>query len=152
MQNHVYWYLFAGTPTSPAFDSWKSAVPNCEKLFDANTRNYGDRVRKIKNKSEEALQKLAAEGSLFDLIYIDGDHSRNAVFRDSVLAWPLLRKRGLLIWDDYKLRPNGPSEERPEHAIDQFLLEREEEYLELHRGYQIIVQKIVHAAPSQGGA
>lgn len=134
---------FAGTPTSPAFDLYKSSIPNCEKLFDANTRNYGDRVRKIKNKSEEALPKLAAEGSLFDLIYIDGDHSRNAVFGDSASAWSLLRTRGILIWDDYKFAPNSPSEQRPEHAIDQFMLEREKEFLELHRDYMIIVQKIV---------
>lgn len=36
----------------------------------------------------------------FDVIYIDGDHMAIPVMTDTVLAWPLLRKGGIMIWDD----------------------------------------------------
>lgn len=36
----------------------------------------------------------------FDVIYIDGDHLAIPVMTDTVLAWPLLKPGGIMIWDD----------------------------------------------------
>lgn len=38
----------------------------------------------------------------FDLIYIDGSHMRVDVMMDAVLAWPLLKAGGVMVFDDYE--------------------------------------------------
>ena len=37
----------------------------------------------------------------FDFIYIDGDHTAPAVLTDACMAWPLLKKGGIMLFDDY---------------------------------------------------
>jgi predicted O-methyltransferase YrrM len=80
-----------------------------EAAFDANVAAYGPRVEKIKDYSVPALHRLAINGRLFDLVYVDADHRRDEVLTDSLLAWKLLAKDGLFMWDDYLLFPDQPS-------------------------------------------
>jgi predicted O-methyltransferase YrrM len=113
-----------------------------EARFDANVAEYGSRVVKMKMRSVSGLELFASKGAHFDLIYIDGDHSRAAVLVDSFLSWPLLRPGGVLIWDDYALRlTTKPPEERPQQAIDLFLSWYENELRILHKDFQVIVEK-----------
>ena len=42
---------------------------------------------------------------VFDAVYIDGEHSYSGVVRDFNCSWPLLRKHGVLIFDDYNQEP-----------------------------------------------
>jgi predicted O-methyltransferase YrrM len=44
--------------------------------------------------------QLTCEGAAFDLIYVDGDHARDQVTIDSLLAWRCLHPGGIMIWDD----------------------------------------------------
>lgn len=71
-----------------------------EYRFDDNVAEYGDRVTKIKGRSADALRTFHREEK-FDLIYIDGDHSYEGAKADVSLAWPLLEKDGIIIFDDY---------------------------------------------------
>jgi predicted O-methyltransferase YrrM len=113
-----------------------------EERFDANLTAYGGRVRKVRLRSVPALDLLAVEGKSFDLIYIDGCHERTPVLNDSVLAWPLLRIGGIMIWDDYKWFAHIPSIMRPEHAIDLFHSAFTNCFTELHRDdSQLIIEK-----------
>jgi len=51
-------------------------------------------------KSEEALPSLMR--NRFDLVYIDGDHTRKAVYNDSLFVWNnLIAPGGIVLWDDY---------------------------------------------------
>jgi Methyltransferase domain len=124
------------------FVASRDGTSGYEARFDANMAPFGDRVRKIKGWSGSVLDSLKRTGERFDVIYIDGDHSRHGTFSNSVSAWPLLNTGGVLIWDDYLWHRNKlPSEDRPEHAIDLFLSVFEPCLTELHRGYQIIARK-----------
>ncbi len=38
--------------------------------------------------------------ALYDFVYVDGSHRASDVLTDAVLAWPLLKAGGLLIFDD----------------------------------------------------
>ncbi len=64
---------------------------NCTGKAASVTAQRGDSVR--------ILPELPAAS--FDLIYIDGDHSEAAVYRDTREALRLLRPGGMLLWDDY---------------------------------------------------
>lgn len=71
------------------------------KLFIHNTTS-DQRIRFARGKSSEILPLLAP--GLFDLAYIDADHSYAPTLRDLQLASPLLRTGGILCGDDLELQ------------------------------------------------
>lgn len=77
------------------------------------------RVSIIQARSEDALPTITDR---FDMAYIDGSHEPWDVLSDSVLVWRLVKKGGLIIWDDYDYEKNKHSTGDPRLAIDSFLL------------------------------
>lgn len=51
--------------------------------------------------SRGAARYLAARGVTADVLYIDGSHEPGDVYQDLALYWPLLRRGGWLLADDY---------------------------------------------------
>jgi predicted O-methyltransferase YrrM len=118
-----------------------SQLSGIERRFDQNIAEFAGRVEKYKENSLLALGRLGLANRRFDLIYIDGSHLAVDVYRDGVLAWPLLVPGGILIFDDY-IFPVGPEHEQPHVGIDAFLGTIKNRYIELVRGHQIIVSKV----------
>jgi predicted O-methyltransferase YrrM len=124
------------------FPSETDARPTPEDRFDANVSEFAGRVRKLKGRSVSELVRLYELRETFDLIYIDGDHSRDAVLIDSLLAWPMLKRGGLIIWDDYRWRPRGMRfRHRPKAAIDMFVRLHRSKLEILHRDYQLVARR-----------
>lgn len=118
------------------------AARNAERRFDHNLAAYGDRVEKIKDRSFPALDRLGVLGRKFDVIYIDGSHMRDDVLADSLLAWPLLKSGGLLIWDDYLWRSDEfSSDARPQEAIDLFLTLHAGDLTVIEHGQQVAAKR-----------
>jgi dTDP-4-amino-4,6-dideoxygalactose transaminase len=128
---------FEGSPLLRTIPRWSGEIAHSQRRFDSNLLPYGDRVEKIHACSLPALFSLSQSGRRFDVIYIDGSHDRDDVLMDSILSWRLLNPNGILIWDDY-IHP-GPRP--PRVAIDAFLTMNAGEFVELHRGRQLIVCK-----------
>lgn len=111
----------------------ETVMTQVERRFDQNTRLALDRasrpvsLRKLKQNSRDALAGLITAGLLesFDLIYIDGSHEAPDVLTDGVMAFPLLRVGGTLIFDDYVWSDQVPQKRDPSHmpkpAIDAFV-------------------------------
>lgn len=80
----------------------------------------------------------------FSIIYIDGSHRAEHVIEDAVLSWHLLKKGGVMIFDDYKWNqyPNQP-ERLPKTAIQSFTQCYQGQYKILHIDWQVILQKII---------
>lgn len=97
----------------------------------------------IKNTSFNALCKLNQESKRFDFIYIDGSHVAKDVMTDACLCWPLLKSGGVLVFDDYLWKWEGPGLRKPKLAVDMFAILFEYEMDIIHNGYQVIVRKIV---------
>lgn len=74
------------------------------------------------------LWRLTGCGEVFDLVFIDGDHSPDAVFRDLILAADLLpRDGGTIVAHDYTDadQPNRPGWTLGvQQAVDRFLVVR----------------------------
>jgi hypothetical protein len=78
----------------------------------------------------------------YDFIYIDADHTADAVASDAEYSWELLKKGGILAFDDYMWGQDMKPELTPRPAIDNFLEFHEGEYDILTKEYQVWVQKI----------
>lgn len=90
----------------------------------------------------EIARWLTTDNQHFDFIYIDGSHLAKDVMTDACMAWPLLKPKGLMVFDDYLWVPNARDIlHRPKAAIDAFTNLFAEEVEIVHIGYQLIVRK-----------
>ena len=90
----------------------------------------------------EIARWLTTDNQHFDFIYIDGSHIAKDVMTDACMAWPLLKPKGLMVFDDYLWVPNARDIlHRPKIAIDAFTNLFAEEVEIVHIGYQLVVRK-----------
>lgn len=89
-----------------------------EKNFDYNLKDYQNRLKKCKIKSDNFFKKNL---TTFDLIYVDGSHFGEDVSRDCYSSWKILNKNGILIFDDYFWKSYKKIENNPAYAINRFL-------------------------------
>lgn len=78
----------------------------------------------------------------FNFIYIDGSHHAADVLADAVLSWRLLKRGGIMIFDDYMWDAYKEPEKNPRLAIDSFLSVYLGQYKILLKEYQVAIQKI----------
>jgi predicted O-methyltransferase YrrM len=101
------------------------------------------RVVKLKGLSTQWVPSLICEKLSFDFIYIDGSHVAKDVLTDACMAWPLLKKDGMMAFDDYLWKPpKFTLTQRPKIAIDSFVNIFEDEIAMVHNGYQLIIRKL----------
>ena len=93
-------------------------------------------------KSVNELADCIAAGETYDFIYIDGSHIAKDVLTDACMAWPLLKPKGLMVFDDYLWTPNARDIlHRPKLAIDAFVNIFAEEVEIVYVGYQLAIRK-----------
>lgn len=109
-----------------------------EEHFRQNTARWRDKIWLCKGRSETFLRQLEAR---FDIVFIDGSHNAWDVLTDAVLAWPLLRQGGVMIFDDYGWDRFEDKARNPRAGIDAFTSCFEGHFTTLHRGYQVILEK-----------
>lgn len=96
----------------------------------------------IKDRSFNALAKLAKKGLMYDIVYIDGAHDTLNVLSDALLGWGLLREGGLMIFDDYDWKDDkGVSAVKV--GLDHFMagVEREVGYSEILGAHTLVLKK-----------
>jgi len=135
------------------FDHNLELASNQSGIFDGDVaRSYF----KLKGSSAKILAGILAEGDdsvdfvggevqatkpKYDFIYIDGSHIARDVLTDACMAWPLLKKGGIMVFDDYMWGEPRDILHRPKPAIDAFVNIFAEEVDMVHMGYQLIVRK-----------
>lgn len=115
-----------------------------EARFDKNLASCASRLTKRKGSSLSVLPKLLDEEREFDMIYVDGSHLADDVLTDGINAWRLLKRGGVMIFDDV-LAPFYPrARANPVWAINLFLKYYKGDYKILSAASnQIILQKEV---------
>lgn len=117
-------------------DNWAGKGGGRE-LWESNLAPYRDRV---------SLQECSSElmrfdpRTLFDFVYVDGNHDARFALGDAVRAWPHLKPGGILIWDDYKWT-NTPVDYWPKEGIDAFLRLWSTQFDLIHIGEQVCIRK-----------
>lgn len=98
-----------------------------QKRFNNNIELSGRKNKVIVKQgySYNILPQLIANKEKYDFIFIDGNHTAPFVLTDAVMSWYLLKKDGMLVFDDYLWKnPFVKSEDpllSPKIAIDTFL-------------------------------
>ncbi len=105
--------------------------------------------------SQTELKKLKPQS--FDIIYVDGSHTADNVLTDAVLSWQLLRKGGVIIFDDYRWdgrhftnRDPAAPQLTPALGIDGFVAAFRYEIEILRKGYQIFLRKTTNPCATAG--
>jgi hypothetical protein len=97
-----------------------------------------ENVRSVRNNSENFLQ---SNKTIYDFIYVDGDHTEATVYADAIGSWSLLKAEGILAFDDYLWGQGLEPSTTPKPAIDRFLAEKQGEYVQLVDSYQVWLLK-----------
>jgi len=118
------------TSTLTDVDTWQGSdeavhkemdFSDVESVYDEKVSAYGN-VIKYKGTSESFLS--TAEENYFDFIYIDGDHTADAVYKDASLSFRTLKTGGLMAFDDYLWRHDSKDPQlEPRMGVDKFLQE-----------------------------
>jgi predicted O-methyltransferase YrrM len=118
---------------------FENHIKNLFDIFSHNISKFKNKVNIIKDKSQTALKTINEQ---YDFIYIDGDHKASSVIEDAVLSFPLLKKGGIMIFDDYLWFQMKKHIDNPKPAIDAFLEIYADKITILYKGYQVIVEKL----------
>ena len=114
-----------------------------EELFHENIlKKFPLKVEYHKEKSQDFLRSHNGK-ECFDIIYVDGDHRSKAVLEDMVLAWPKLKKGGIMLLDDYGMKDeNILFQHKPINAINAFMSCYDGDYKVEYMGYFASLRKI----------
>jgi predicted O-methyltransferase YrrM len=110
-----------------------------ERVYDSKVDEYSN-VIKVKMASQDYLI-TADEKDYFDFIYIDGDHTADAVFKDASLSWKALKPGGIMAFDDYEWGPELPMHLRPKPSIDLFVTLMKDNIDLIRTGPQVWIRK-----------
>lgn len=126
--------IWKGDPGLDGFN-WETAyIAYKEKM-----ESYSDKLTSRQMMSDQFFKQ---NKKMYDIIYIDGDHTARSVLRDAVNAFDCLRDGGILIFDDYVLGYNEfPSVFCSKVAIDAFLDIHWFEVEKIYEGSQMWLRK-----------
>jgi predicted O-methyltransferase YrrM len=124
---------------------WHFDGEKTEQRFADNTKHIPKSLHRVlKGDSHKILPALTEDPELnnsFGFIYVDGDHTANGVYEDAVHSWKLLAKNGILLFDDYGLKPEAGDVPMP--GIDKFISElSQESYSLVQKDYQLAIRKL----------
>jgi predicted O-methyltransferase YrrM len=111
-----------------------------EERFWENVRstvNSTQSVSAFKEPSYQALAEMIGLKYEFDFIYIDGVHSADGALTDACMSWGLLKKGGVMLFDDYQY-PHEPTKD----GIDAFLCAFLGKFEPIINNYQLAVRKL----------
>jgi predicted O-methyltransferase YrrM len=112
-------------------------------LHNINETGYSNKVNVTHGMSYLELPKLINEKKLYDIIFIDGNHTSPFVLTDAVMSWFLLKPNGIMIFDDYLWEFNQDKETlSPKLAIDSFIRIYNDYIKVTLNGYRKAIKKI----------
>ena len=108
--------------------------------FSDNIEGHQDRVEVLVGTSQKHLKTL--KNKTYDFIYIDGDHHAKNALEDAVLAFPLLKQGGRMIFDDYTWGQGMDLYDTPRAGIDAFLTVYGNQLEVLDKNSQVVIKKL----------
>jgi len=113
---------------------------NMKDIFIKNINDHKNKVKIFEGTTSNVLKLPDLLSQQFDFVYIDASHKSCNVLEDAILSFPLVKKDGIIIFDDY-LEQDMLSIEQPKIGIDSFLNSYKGLYEIINVGYQVIIKK-----------
>jgi predicted O-methyltransferase YrrM len=104
--------------------------------------NLGLHINKARLHELSTTQYLKERNEPSDLIYVDAGHLAFEALTDAVLSNLLLKRGGIIIFDDYLWTQLESNPRTPKPAIDAFIECFAQLYKPISFNYQVILQKI----------
>ena len=131
-------------------DTWQGSDEEVHKSLDFNEvhKAYKEKIKELPVTpiAMTTMRYLLITNSVlkqvYRFIYVDADHTAAGVLLDGELSWPLLKKGGILAFDDYQWGAHLPVSKSPKLGIDLFLERHAGEYELLEQGLQVWLRKL----------
>jgi predicted O-methyltransferase YrrM len=118
----------------------QNSTLTCVDTFNFNIKEYDkNKIIVKKGRSRDILKNL--NENYYDFIYVDGSHTSRDVLEDAVLSFDILKKDGILTFDDYLWQMYPDPVLNPKIGIDSFLFSYKNELQVIEYGYQVSVMK-----------
>lgn len=127
---------FGGSPEETGMQGLD--FDNVLSRFKNNIKENSEKVTIYQGYSSHVLKTLGNEPQ-YDFAYIDASHTAYGTLEDAILVHPLIKKGGIIIFDDYGWKdPNRPSvTDSPELGISCFVNVFADFYDIVFAGYQV---------------
>lgn len=110
------------------------------RTFNININNYNLEDKCVINRGFSGDIVPTFHDNFFDIIYVDGNHETEFVYKDGCMAFEKVKSGGYIVFDDYLLYWSQTM-----LGIDRFLEEYKDKLTILHRGTlfsQVILRKL----------
>jgi len=107
--------------------------------FVGNTKDHESRINIKMGQSQKLLRDIK---NTYDFIYVDGSHLAGDTLEDAVLAFRLLKKGGIMIFDDYTWGAGMGFYDIPRTGIDAFILVFGNQLEVLEKNSQAVIRKM----------
>jgi len=147
--NYTVVDTFKGSVAESGMDTTMERLEKDNSIIEDNFMHnisFHDKINfKIhKGNSQVILPNLYSKlEDKFDLIFVDASHRADDTFVDGYFALKMLKKEGILIFDDFGWKDPAQKEtvSSPEFGIRAFATMYNEEVDTIHTGYQVIFKK-----------
>ena len=129
-------------------DAWAEWTGDAFVRFVSNINKTGfrNKVHIVKGDSSEELRVFP--NHYFDFIYVDGNHDEKAVIKDAIGSFRVLKRGGIIAFDDYLLGVRYPNSHgskamngSAKKAIDYFIETFKDELDVIHNDYKLWIRK-----------
>lgn len=112
------------------YDNIKEVLKPTQKLWVYEERSF------------PALAELIMNQQSYDFIYVDGHHKASVVFSDAAMAWGLLKKGGIMLFDDYEWTDAPGELSQPKIAVDAFVNIHADQLEVVMKNWQLAIRKL----------
>lgn len=132
-------------------DTFQGSEEHANLEFDNLFHTFGANITEAKKPDQQVIVEQVhsylglaisiMNGKSYDFIYVDGSHTAPDVMTDACMAFGLLKKGGIMLFDDYLWNHVPGILHRPKLAVDLFVTLFSEKAELLMLGYQLAVRK-----------
>jgi len=109
--------------------------------FNFNIKSYEQRCNLYKMTSDNFFNQYKNKDTFYDLIYIDGSHFGEQVYRDAVNSFEMLNINGIIIFDDFLRKYYKKDNENVIGGVCNFIKKYDKKIKIIFVGYQIFIKK-----------
>ena len=146
------WFLENGLASDGAifcYDTWEGSEEHSEEQSQDLYQKFNHNIELAKKPTQsvysymgKSVETIRRQNLEFDFVYIDGSHQAPDVLMDACLTFRMLKKGGIMVFDDYLWKDVPGVLHQPKIAIDAFVNIFSEQIETVMIGYQYGIRKL----------